>query len=332
MTPMVLYDQHLHSRHSMDSKTAPADNVEAAIRRGLAGLTFTEHFDTHPDDWPGCVYDDAAYSAAIEELRERYAAQIFVGKGIEVCYQPANLDFILDFLSAHRFDVVLLSIHYFAGRSLHRREHWTGLDVFEGTRRYLQDVLAAVHKCVELRRAGPRPFDVLAHLDVVKRYSQRFGGSTAVESFGSLIDEILAACLEAELVPEINTSSLRQGLTETMPGPTIVEQYARRGGTGMSIGSDAHRSEDVGAGFDVACDMMRNAGLRHLVFFEQRRRIDIRIDTTSDRRAPVQVPAVSPSSTFWLDGPELPRAGRPVENPTPPSADRRSTRPGGVER
>ena len=30
--------------------------------------TFTEHFDTHPDDWAKCVYDDAAYSASLDEV------------------------------------------------------------------------------------------------------------------------------------------------------------------------------------------------------------------------------------------------------------------------
>ena len=63
---MKFYDQHVHSRHSYDSQTDPAEDVEAAVARGLSGLTFAEHFDTHPDDWEECCYDDAAYSTAIE--------------------------------------------------------------------------------------------------------------------------------------------------------------------------------------------------------------------------------------------------------------------------
>ena len=48
---MDLYDQHVHSRHSFDSHSEPAACVESAIERGLSGITFTEHFDTHPGDW-----------------------------------------------------------------------------------------------------------------------------------------------------------------------------------------------------------------------------------------------------------------------------------------
>ena len=103
-----LYDNHVHSNLSWDCDTEPRDNVLEAIHRGLAGLTFAEHFDTHPDEWEQCAYDDAAYSATIAALREEFGQQVFIGKGIEVCYQPDNMDFILDFLAGHQFDLVML--------------------------------------------------------------------------------------------------------------------------------------------------------------------------------------------------------------------------------
>lgn len=272
-----LVDQHLHSRHSMDSRTEPEANVESALSRGLMGLTFTEHFDTHPNDWSGCVYDDEAYTDTIAELRGRYGERIFIGKGIEVCYQPSRMDFVLDFLARHRFDVVLLSVHYFGNKPVHRREHWEGWTPAEGTRRYLESVCEAARCCAELRRHGGRVFDVLGHLDLVKRYTRRFFDAYDVSACASLIDEILRACVDAELVPEINTSSLRQGLSETMPGPATVRRYAELGGTGMSLGSDAHRAEDIGAGFDEAVAMLRDAGLSNVAWFRARERIDISV-------------------------------------------------------
>lgn len=270
-----LVDQHLHSRHSMDSRTEPEANVESALSRGLRGLTFTEHFDTHPNDWPGCIYDDAAYSDTIAGLRLRYGERIFIGKGIEVCYQPARMDFLIDFLSRHRFDVVLLSVHYFGSEAVHRREHWDGVTAEEGTRRYLETVREAVRGCVELRHSHGRMFDVLGHLDLVKRYTRRFFDTYDVTMCADLIDDILRACVEAALVPEINTSSLRQGLSETMPGSTTVRRYAELGGTAMSVGSDAHRAEDVGAGLDKAAAMLRDAGIPRVAWFREREQVDI---------------------------------------------------------
>jgi histidinol-phosphatase (PHP family) len=272
-----LYDQHLHSRHSFDSEADPAENVEAAIARGLAGLTFTEHFDTHPGDWKASRYDDEAYSAAIERLRVRFGSTIFIGKGIEVCYQPDTMDFALDCLSAHSFDMVIMSVHYFRGRPVHVREEWAGLEPAEGTRRYLETVLEAVRFCERLHTGEGRVFDVLAHLDLVKRYTRRFFGVDNVSLFPDLIDEILRTCLAADVIPEINTSTLRQELPEPTPGPETMARYAALGGSAMTIGSDAHRSKDIGAGLDRAMAMLRAAGLKSVAVFKNRQRIEIRV-------------------------------------------------------
>ncbi len=269
---MSLFDQHLHSRHSFDSQAEPRENVLAAIDRGLAGLIFTEHFDPHPDDWKGCIYDDAAYSATIESLRGEFREPIFIGKGIEVCFQPQREEFIVDFLRRHLFDMVILSVHYFRDGPAHVRECWGKVDPVEGTRLYLENVLAGARWAAKLRKQHGRIFDVLGHMDFVKRYTNRFFGSVHVHEFGGLIDEILVACLEADLIPEINTSTLRQGLTETMPGLAVVRRYAALGGTMMSIGSDSHRPQDIGTGFDTAATMLRNAGLKAAAFQNRERR------------------------------------------------------------
>lgn len=274
---MDLYDQHVHSRHSFDSQADPAALVKTAIARGLTGVTFTEHFDTHPDDWKTCTYDDDAFTRTIEQLRAKFAGAIFVGKGIEVCCQPERMDFILDFLQSHEFDMVMLSVHYFGSQALHLRENWNGLGPAEGTRLYLETVLEAVRLCEALHATHGRVFDVLAHLDFVKRYSQRFLGTYDVSRFGDLLDEILRTCIAADLVPEINTSTWRQQLGEPMPGADTIARYARLGGTAMSLGSDAHSPQDVGADFDRAVAMLRAAGIRHTPVFKKRERLTIAI-------------------------------------------------------
>ena len=81
---MKLYDQHLHSRHSVDSKADPVANCEQALAAGLAGLTFTEHYDMHPTEWDQCRWDYDAIAATIYELRGRFSPPLQVGFGIEV--------------------------------------------------------------------------------------------------------------------------------------------------------------------------------------------------------------------------------------------------------
>ena len=268
---MKLYDQHVHSRYSFDCDMQPEETVHAALEAGLAGLTFAEHFDTHPDEWDRNRYDDRAFSDEIARLRDRFSQQIFIGKGIEVCYQPDNMDFILDFLAAHQFDVILLSVHWADGRQMGWPEHWEGLDAPTGTRIYLGQVLQAARHCRDLRERHGRPcFDVLGHLDFVKRYTQRFFGYICVGQYTGLIDEILRTCLEADLIPEVNTSTLRQGLTEPMPSPDTVRRYAALGGRAMTIGSDAHLPVSVGAAIAETARMLRQAGITHQLLFDQR--------------------------------------------------------------
>jgi histidinol-phosphatase (PHP family) len=259
----------------MDSRTEPEENVKAALARGLAGLTFTEHFDTHPMDWEGCVYDHGAYTRTIDELRVRYGDRIFIGKGIEICYQPDQMGRILPLIREGDFDLVILSVHYFGGRPLHVRGELLQAGPEEATRIYLETVREAVQFCGRVHDKEGPVFDVLGHLDLVKRYTQRFFSTYGVEPFGELIDEILRGCLAAGMVPEINTSSLRQGLDESMPGLDTVKRYAALGGTAMSLGSDAHQAADVGAGFDTAVEMLRVAGIKSTAMFRRRERLDV---------------------------------------------------------
>jgi histidinol-phosphatase (PHP family) len=273
--PVALYDQHLHSRHSVDSEADPRENVLRAIELGLGGLTFTEHFDSHPTEWSICRYDYGQIAETIAALRREFGDRIFIGHGIEICYQPEQMErLILPYLAAHRFDVVLYSVHWFKGRALHVREHWDGLDVQSGTRLYLETTLEAVCYAGELRRSGLKPFDILSHLDLVKRYTQRFFKSFDIRSHAGLVDEILAASIEADLVPEVNLSSLRQQLSEPMPAEWVVQRYAELGGEAMSLGSDAHNSEDIGAGIAEAARMLRRCGIRRLAVFKNRERHD----------------------------------------------------------
>ena len=116
----MLYDQHLHSHHSVDSEADPDENCRSALEKGLSGITFTDHFDPHPDEWSQGPYDYPAVHETISRLRSRYGDRLFVGLGIEICYQPDQMDFTLDYLARHEFDLVLLSVHWFSGKALHR--------------------------------------------------------------------------------------------------------------------------------------------------------------------------------------------------------------------
>lgn len=272
---MELYDQHVHSLLSVDCDADPSDMVRRAIAGGLAGLAFTEHYDTHPSERDVCIYDIERISHSIESLRSHFGDRIFIGHGIEVCYQPQQMDEILAHLGAHEFDEVILAVHWFDGRALHERDHWEGLDAATATQSYLNAVLEAARFARDLHQQGQHPFDVLGHLDLVKRYTQRYFNEYDIRSYESLVDEILQTCLEADLVPELNLSTLRQSLPEPMPADWAIRRYAQLGGRAMAIGTDAHKPADVGSRLDEAVDLLRCEGIRYQAVFKGRQRYDI---------------------------------------------------------
>lgn len=265
---MRIFDQHLHSWNSFDCETPPAENVQIAIEAGLAGLTFTEHFDTHPSEWNDCVYDDDKIDRELSALRDQFGDRIFVGKGIEVCYQPERMEFVLQFLRAHRFDVVLLSVHWAFGKPIHHREYFDGVACDAYLKFYLEAVRDCTAHLVRMRRNGHQPFHILGHLDLARRYAYQIFGFEGSVDEPKLIDEILGNCLEAGIVPEINTSTLRQGLLAPMPSGETICRYAKLGGTMMSFGSDAHLATSVGADAEHAVGLMQKAGLTHMAIFE----------------------------------------------------------------
>ena len=100
--------------------------------------------------------DSKAYSETVRRLRESYTDRIFVGKGIEVCYQPDRMSFILDFLGSHEFDLVILSVHYFGADAVFKRRNWEDVGAVEGTKRYLEMVRDAARFCERLHRSNGR--------------------------------------------------------------------------------------------------------------------------------------------------------------------------------
>ena len=54
------------------------------------------------------------------------------------------------------------------------------------------------------------------------------------------------------------------------PGLDILRWYVEMGGERVTLGSDAHRPEQVGSHLETALDIARSAGLKYLTHFEKR--------------------------------------------------------------
>jgi histidinol-phosphatase (PHP family) len=60
-----------------------------------------------------------------------------------------------------------------------------------------------------------------------------------------------------------------------MPADWVIRRYAELGGEAMTLGSDAHSPEHVGAHFKEGAAMLREGGIRRLAVFKDRCREDV---------------------------------------------------------
>ena len=254
-------DYHIHTHFSGDSDAEMTAICEAAIARGLGEIAFTDHADFGPDDPPDS-FRPVEYLAEIERCRALYADRLTIRVGIEMGEPHIFAQEAATLLDVGDFDFVLGSAHYADGLQAAWHATFFEQPLCQAYESYFRQVAGL---------AAKGDFDVLAHLDLVKRDARKFGKVyDGPEPYADMIRTALRSVVERGKGIEINTSPLRKGQAETCPTLQILHWYRELGGEILIFGSDAHRPEDVAANFDVALEMARAVGFTRLATFEQR--------------------------------------------------------------
>jgi histidinol-phosphatase (PHP family) len=113
-------------------------------------------------------------------------------------------------------------------------------------------------------------FDALAHLDLIYRYVAKHLGSVPFSYYEDTAGGLLELLVKKNIALEINTSGLRQPAGRTFPPFEAVLLYRQLGGRMLTVGSDAHHVQHVGAGLEEAMQMVARAGIEQLGVFEGR--------------------------------------------------------------
>ena len=111
----------------------------------------------------------------------------------------------------------------------------------------------------------------------MKRYAFNTHGNYDFNEYVVMIKEVLTNIIKSGKGIEVNTSTLRSVVNETMPSVDILKLYHELGGTIITVGSDAHKSEDVGAGIRESIEVLKNIGFKNIYRFENRKPIAIEI-------------------------------------------------------
>ena len=267
---MILADYHVHTHHSGDCTAPMEDQVRAALERGLKYLCFTEHFDM---DWPYRSTPDlpegffdldlSAYREEFLSLKEKYRDRIRLSMGLELGLQPHLGRELSSYMNENPgFDFVIGSVHVSRGMDPYYPVFFEGVTEEEAYRRYFEDArrsLEAFHS-----------FDTCGHLDYVVRYGPSKDRYYRYEDYKDLIDPILEILVTHGICLEINTANLTKGCRNPSPAPAVIRRFKEMGGCGVTVGSDAHIPESVGARFDEAAAILKEAGFREYTVFQGR--------------------------------------------------------------
>lgn len=263
----VTADCHLHSSYSGDSREPMENLIRAALDRGLTHICLTEHMDMDfpvSEDTPADLFtlntDAFLYDLALRKAE--YADRIKILFGVELGLQPHLQKELALYAREYEFDFIIGSVHVVNGRDPYYPAYYEGRDDEEAYREYFQAVID------NLKRSSC--FDVCGHLDYVVRYGRHKDRDYSYEKYRDLFDTMLELILEKEKGIELNTGSLRKGLSQASPHIDVLRRYRELGGEIVTVGSDAHRAEDVAADFDRAAELLKECGFRYYCVFEKR--------------------------------------------------------------
>lgn len=247
----MISDLHVHTEMSCDSEARISDYIDIAKRRKVDVVCFTDHVDFNKIDDGYNYYNPEQFFCSYNELCRNSGLNIFAG--IEFS-EPHLYKSELEKLKEYPYDFIIGSVHWVGDLfpSQKVREQYTSKEFYE---LYWKEV----YECV--LNGG---FDCLGHIDFPKRYYGELYYND------KLIREIFRIMLQKNIVLEINTSSLRKGLSTTMPCDELLEIYKDCGGNYITIGSDSHEVKDLATNNEVAQKLADKYELKNVIFKERK--------------------------------------------------------------
>ncbi|MBQ6814645.1 MAG: histidinol-phosphatase HisJ family protein [Lachnospiraceae bacterium] len=266
----MIADFHMHTCFSGDSK-ADVDNViQSAIKKGMKYMSITDHNDF---EFENGIFelDTEKYFEYMSKKKIEYKDQITLSVGIECGLEPKYADRINSLLNSYDFDFVIGSSHVINGKDPYYKEYFENRPVHDAMVEYLMSISENLDIFDN--------FDVYGHLDYMMRYAPISAEEKRYnyDEYGELFDEILNKIIKKGHGIEINTSPLKSGLFDTNPNLQVVTRYKELGGKIITVGSDAHEAIHVGHHFDVAEQMLLDAGFTYFNVYNQRKPITINL-------------------------------------------------------
>lgn len=269
MNFLYFVDYHIHTKRCRHACGEDREYVESALNKGLNEMGFADHtprfYERPTPDVKvterGMGHEELdEYVESVFKLRREYP-EISIKLGLEVDYVPGWERETEAIVNQYPWDYIIGSVHFISewnyGYILNEKEH--GPEEIYPV--YFERVAQAAESGL---------FDILAHVDLPKRTFARLAPEVMAE-----LHQALAIRLgKAEAVIELNTYGIRGSKRDDVgiyPDQGLL-RFCRQQGVRVTLGSDAHRPQDVGADFDRAAELLNKVGYGELVVFNNRKK------------------------------------------------------------
>jgi len=253
----VLIDYHIHTIFS-DGKNDLIDYVDEAVKRKIDEIGFSDHIHFKKVDWSMNLTNLPNYVNKITQLKK--ASKISIKMGLEIDFVPSKMNKLMQMINKFNFDYLVGSVHFIGGwtiddeRQIHK---WKGKNVDEVYQQYFALVQS-------MTKSGL--FDIVGHLDLVKKFDFR-----PKKDISGLLLETVEIISKSKMCVEVNTAGLRKPCREVYPSEKLIKMCFDKG-LPITLGSDAHSPEEVGADFEKVANLLRKIGYTEIIRFTRRNR------------------------------------------------------------
>ncbi len=272
-------DYHIHTEFSDDSEYPVEQVIKDSIKMGLDEICFTDHVDYgikkdwdepgemiyrkggpgEPEEMPLANVHYPTYYETIKEMQVLYNDKIQLKFGLEFGMQAHTIEKYEKLFARFPFDFIILSIHEVEDKEFWNQDFQRGRTQKEYNERYYEELLYLVRNY--------HNYSVLGHMDLITRYD--LAGIYPFEKLKPILTEILKTVIADGKGIEVNTSSPRYGLPDLTPSRDILRLYRELGGRIVTIGSDSHKPEHLGAFIDETKKELKMLGFKEFCTFEK---------------------------------------------------------------
>lgn len=262
----MFWDNHMHTNFSGDSDAEPIDMINAAKKKGLAGITFTDHLDLdYPEEYGFFDLDIENYYPVQHKLAMENSTEDFtVLTGLEVGIQPSARDRNFQIVNDHPYDFIIGSTHLIDKYDPYFDNFWESDEPVKLMQRY--------YECIYENICGFSNFDSVGHLDYAFRYAKSPDiKNNTHQPYKEIVDAILEHIIKMDKALEVNTAAFRKGMSNPNPAASIIKRYKQLGGKLITIGADAHQPSDIAADFNRLPELLKECGFNEFAVYKQRK-------------------------------------------------------------